>query len=182
MKKNSSMSMRLKSSGGFTLFEIVLSIVIAGIIFGVASETMIQQAKTYSFIANRKTTIADVRYAVNRMVHEIRYFETTDISSITASSMSFIDEDGQPATFSLSASGGSLAVFRNSDVIIPKVEDFDIEYQDGTGAVLEPVDGSITDVRRFKITVTTEPMDEEGSITLSTTVIPRSFLGYVNYQ
>ena len=79
----------LKNNLGFTLVELVLSIVIAGAIFGVAAETMMSQADTYSFIANRKTTIADVRYAMDRISHEILRLETSDIQSISSSSVNF---------------------------------------------------------------------------------------------
>lgn len=162
--------------------ELMLSIVIAGAIFGIAAETMMRQADTYSFIANRKTSIADVRYAVKRINHELLRIESEDITSISSSGISFVDENGQNTDFSLGSDGADLAIFRGNDVLVPKVSAFDIEYQTGTGTALQPTEDQIENIRRIKVTITTEPIGNEGAISVSTTVIPRSFIGYANYQ
>lgn len=173
---------KLKNSHGFTLIELLLSIVVAGTIFGIAAETMMREADTYSFITNRKTTIADVRYAMNRMSHELLRVETSDIKDISGNKIDFTDENGNTTSFKLATNGSDLAVYRGSDILIPKVQTFTIEYQDGQGNTLTAEPGQISNVRRIKLSVATEAKSNEGSITLSTTVIPRDFIGYANYQ
>lgn len=167
--------------------ELLLSMAIAGIMFGIAAETLMQQAATFSFIANRKTTIADVRNTMNEMTHEMQHIDTADIVSISSTQIQFIDENGNHTSYNLDTDGDGLAIYRgNTDVLLPNVNDFTIEYQDASGTALSllPADlsQSIQDTRRIKLTITTEPSGNEGSITISTLVIPRGFLGYANYQ
>lgn len=172
----------LKGQRGFTLLELVLSIVVGGVIFGIASETLVRQADTYSFIANRKNSIADVRYGMNKISHELLRLETADIQGISPTGISFIDENGQNASFSLGADGSSLAVYRGNDALVEDVASIDFEYHNGDGDVIDAVDNNIDEVRRIKVTITTEPKGDEGAISISTTVVPRSFIGYANYQ
>lgn len=181
MKRRRKFSL-LNSIRGFTLVELMLSIVIAGAIFGIAAETMIRQADTYSFIANRKSTIADARHALNQMVDELLHVETSDITTITASSITFVDKSGGSTSYSLSTDGSNLAIFRGSNVILPNVSAFDIEYQDENGTALTASTGQIPNVRRIKLTITAAATANEGDISISTLVTPRSFIGYTNYQ
>lgn len=172
----------LNNNKGFTLIELLLSIVITGAIFGIAAETMIRQAESYSFITNRKTSIADVRFAMNRISHDILRLESSDIQDIGATSISFTAEDGSASGFTLGADGSDLAIYRGGDILVPNVSTFNIEYQTGTGDVIDPEEEQIVNVRRIKITIITEPVGGEAPISLSTTVIPRSFIGYANFQ
>lgn len=172
----------IRDQRGFTLLELVLSIVVGGVIFGIASETLVRQADTYSFIANRKNSIADVRFGMNKISHELLRLETSDIQAISPTGISFLDENGQGASFSLGQDGSSLSVYRGNDALVEDVASIDFEYHNGDGEVIDAVDANIDDVRRIKVTITTEPKGDEGAISISTTVVPRSFIGYANYQ
>lgn len=173
---------RLSNNFGFTLMELVLSITIAGAIFGIASETMIRQADTYSFIASRKTSIADVRYALNRMAHEIMRLEAIDIRNISESEIEFVDDQGLLTTYNLGAHGSNLAIYRGNTVLVPKVESFEIEYQNGAGEALVPGADQISQVKRIKLSINTDGGSEEKNISVTTTIVPRSLIGYTNYQ
>jgi len=162
---------------GFTLVEVVVSIVIAGAVFGIASETLIRQADTYSFIANRKTTIAGVRYAMDRISHEVLRLETSDIQAISSTSISFIDDYGQNTSFSLDTDGENLAIYRGGAVMVPDVESFTIEYQDGDGNALAALDEQIANVRRISVSIVAA-----NNISITTSIIPRTFIGYANFQ
>lgn len=164
------------------MIELILSLAVVGALFGIASQTLIRQADTFSFIANRKTAIGDVRFALNRMSGELKHLETADIQDISATKINFIGRNGQATSFSLKTNGKNVSIFHGNEVLIPRVENFHLEYQDGQGKSLNPDPGEMPNVRRIKITVKTEPVADEGSITLSTTVVPRGFIGYTNYQ
>lgn len=164
------------------MLEVVLTLAIGAAIFGIAADIMMRQADTYSFVANRKKSVADVRYAIDRMAHEFRHLETTDILNISSSKIDFVDEYGQIASFELGTNGSDLAIYRGNDVLIPSVQSFLLEYQDGWGNPLAADPTQIPNVRRIKLTLTTAPYGDEGSVTLRTTVVPRSFIGYTNYQ
>lgn len=172
----------LKSQSGFTLLELVLSIVIAGAIFGIAAETMKSQADTYSFIANRKTSIADIRFAMSRMNDELLHLDSDDFVDISATKLDFVNQSGQQTNFRTVQNGDTLTLYYGNDILLPRVTDFSIEYQDGSGTPIVADADQIENVRRIKLSVTTDPVSNEGGITLSTTVIPRSFIGYTNYQ
>ncbi len=173
---------KLQNNRGFTLVELLLSIVIAGAIFGLAAETLIQQAETYSFITGRKTTVNDLRHAMNTMSYELMRIEEGDITEIADNSISFTNSNGELTSYNLNSYEGTMAVYAGADVLVPNVENFTIEYQDGEGTVLEAAPDAVDDVKRIKLTITTEPVGNEESMTVSTTIIPRDFLGYSNYQ
>jgi len=174
----------LSNDRGFSLLELLLSITIAGLIFGVAAETMIRQADTYAFVSNRKATIADIRHTVNQITYEFLRLETSDIIDISDSNIDFIDHNGDSTDFHLDtgAAAGTLSLYRGSNEVLKNVSSFELEYQDETGAILDAIEEEISNVRRVKVTITTEAVGEEGNISLSTMITPRSFIGYNNFQ
>lgn len=171
----------LKNSRGFTLVELLLSVTIAGLILGVASETMMRQAETYDFIASRKNTVADLRFAMNRLSDELLLIETSDLQSISGSSISFTDQNGSQVSVSLVADGDGSDLYWGNDLLAEDVTSLSFEYQNGAGTTLEATEDSIEDVRRIKVTMTGGKGGSK-DITMSTTVVPRSFIGYSNYQ
>lgn len=177
----------LKNNNGFTLLEIIVALAISAIMFGLAAETLINQAEISSFISGRKTSIADLRHALGLMTDELQHINTADIIDISSTKIEFYDEEGNATCYELGADGSDLAIYRgNDDVLLPHVNDFDIEYQDGDGNTLsltpDQIATSIAETRRIKLSITTEPKGNKGTITLNSLVIPREFLGYSNYQ
>jgi|APSaa5957512576_1039674.scaffolds.fasta_scaffold154687_1 prepilin-type N-terminal cleavage/methylation domain-containing protein len=173
---------RLKNKKGFTLIELLLSLVVSGIILGIASETMISQADTFSFISNRKNTIADIRQALTHISYDIKRVDAEDITDISSSNISFTNEEGAATSYKLDADGENLAIYKGSDILIPNVEDFTVNYYDENGDELDADADQIEFVKRIKFTIETKANAEEGNITLSTLIVPRSFLGYNNFQ
>lgn len=167
---------------GFTLIELILSMLIMTAIFGITAQTMMSTSDSMSFISNRKTVVADVRYGVNKMTQELRLIDTDDLTSITSTRIDFVDASSGATNYRLATDGSRLAVYRGDDILIPNVAAFTIEYQDGVGNVLGADSAEIPNVRRIKLEVTTEPLGDEPSMTVSTLVVPRSFVGYTNYQ
>ncbi len=167
--------------------EIILSITIAGVMLGMVSDVLLDQAQISAFVSDRKTSIADVRQTLSVMTEELQHIGTEDIIDISASKIEFYDSSGTATSYELEADGSNLAIFRgDDDVLLPNVGDFDIEYQDEDGDALsteaDQLSASIENTRRIKLSITTESDVEGGNITLDSLVVPREFLGYSNYQ
>lgn len=177
------MMQRLKRTGGFSLIEVVLALVISAMVVGVTTEGMLNSVDSYSFIANRKSALGDVRYAMNRISEDMLRVNSGDITTTNATEIRFTDETAAATSYRLATNGSGLGVFRGADLMVDKVSAFTVAYYDGNGNVLDPtLGGTPSNTRRVKFTITTAPVSGEGSVTLTSTVTPREFLGYNNYQ
>ncbi|EKD50774.1 MAG: hypothetical protein ACD_62C00431G0006 [uncultured bacterium] len=173
----------VKNKIGFTLVEVILTLIVTGSLFAIVAGIMQQQVQTFAFISDRKATMGDVRRTLNDMNYELLHITHENIQAISSTSINFVDSAGQNSSYTMGLNGQDLSVFRgNDDVILPGIQSFFIEYQDGMGNELEPLDENIPSIVRIKLTITTEPKNDEESMTISTTVIPRDFVGYSNYQ
>lgn len=162
---------------GFTMIELVLSLTICAIIVGVASQIMQTHINAYSFITNRHTALSDASYALNRITYELLRIKTADILAVNNNSISFLDMNGANATFATGINGGNTALFRGAELLVTPIQSFDVAAYDQNNILTM----TIANIRKFKITITTAPVDTEGSLTLSTMITPRAFV-YANYQ
>lgn len=162
---------------GFSALEVVLYVALSAIIVGVTVPILRTHINAYSFITNRHTALSDVSYALNRISHELLRVETADITAIAADSIEFVDDDGIATEFSVAANGTVNALYRGNELLLSPVQTFAMEYYD----LNNNVTANITDIRKFEITITTAAVSNEGTITLSTHVMPRAFI-YENYQ
>jgi hypothetical protein len=173
---------RLKNSKGFTLVEAVLGLVMGAMVLGVTSQTLLNNMDSYTFVANRKSALGDARYAMDRMSYELLRVDSADLVAIEPTRIRFTDDTGTLTSFRLGTNGDTLALFRDTDLLVDKISSFALTYLDNDGNTVAPDAVNIPQVKRIKITLTTEEVDDEGQITLSTTVTPRVFIGYSNYQ
>jgi prepilin-type N-terminal cleavage/methylation domain-containing protein len=171
-----------KKNRGFTILEVILSMLIMSLVLGVASEVMLKQADAYSLVNNRKSALQDTRYALFHIKTELEKMDSSDLQTISSTALSFYDDAGTLRTYSLGSSGGSLGIFAGSQLVVGRLHDFWIDYFDGAGAALPPTPGTVALVRRMIFNLQTEPQDGEGQITLTMQIIPRDFLGYTNFE
>lgn len=171
-----------KKNCGFTILEVILSMLIMSLVLGVASEVMLKQADAYSLVNNRKSALQDTRYALFHIKTELEKIDSADLQTISGTALSFYDDTGTLKGYSLGSSGGSLGIFAGSKLVVGKLHNFWIDYFDGAGALLTPGPGAVPLVRRIIFNLETEPQDGEGTITLTMQVIPRDFLGYTNFE
>jgi prepilin-type N-terminal cleavage/methylation domain-containing protein len=97
------------SDGGFTLFEVVITIVVMSIIAMTAAMIIASGMSGYSGEVDRADTHYQARLAMERIVREARMIRScTDISAPAnpSGTLSFTDISGTAVTFS--ASGGTL--------------------------------------------------------------------------
>lgn len=166
---------KINGPSGFSLLEMILTLVLVGIIVFVSTNIMINQADMYSFTANRKATISDLRSAVTNISNELSRITTSDINNIYNKAISFTDASGTNTSYRLDASG---ALYRGSKPMVDNIQDVKIRYMDGNGNPLSPTPANISFVKRIQFTIATKPRNKEESITISTYITPRAFLGY----
>lgn len=167
----------LQNEKGFTLVELVLYLVISSIIMLTASQSMVSNLEAYSFVSARQSNLADARYALNRIYQEVLLIDTDDIISIGGTSFQFVDADGTNTSFGLGQVNGVTSLVRGAEALISPVGNLQISYYDQDGNVT----ALANEVRTIQFTITTLAVDDEGDLTLTTSVTPRKFI-YANYQ
>lgn len=172
----------IKNQNGFSLTEVVLTLVVATMIAGVSSQTMMNNVGSYAFMASRRATVADSRHSMNQISYELRGLTTAEVTEITPTKISFNDSSGSSTNFRLATNGSTLAVFRGNEVLLDRVNSFVLNYYNDQGQELSAEAGNIPNIRRIKVSIVTAPVSNEGQITLSTVITPRQFIGYANYQ
>jgi prepilin-type N-terminal cleavage/methylation domain-containing protein len=162
-------------SKGFTLIEIVMSIVLVGILAGVASMIIMQGARSYSAGQSRGEAHQQARFAMDRMAREIRLIRSrtiADIPVMNPTDLRFTDINGTDVRFQLD---GSNNIQRSQNggvtwnVLASGISALTINYfqQDGVTVAIA------TNLWFIDITLT----DTQGSesLTLRTRVHPRNF-------
>ena len=162
---------------GLSYMEMVLTISLGSIIMMMAAGAMTTQVTTYSMVATRQADIMDARYALNRIAGELLRVKTADITAIAADQIDFVDSGGTPANFSMGIYNGAPALYRGAELLLPETQSFSIIYYDSLGVTTT----NIPDIRQFEVAVTTADSGEEGSLVLTTRIVPREYL-YANYQ
>lgn len=175
----------LKNQKGFTLLQIIMGLVVGGLIAGLTSEILMGQAESYSYITNKKEALSDVRFALNRFTNELmRMQDSGDITGATASQIQFYDKDGSSVSYSLQtdSSSGTLMLARNGESIVDNIDSISFQYYDSNGTELTNPSSSISSIRRIKITIATDEVNNQPGVTLTTSVTPRVFIGYNGFQ
>jgi prepilin-type N-terminal cleavage/methylation domain-containing protein len=105
-------TIRNPNSKGFTLIEIVITIVLVTILSGLAAVIMLQGVKAYSTEQSRSNVHYQTRAAMERITREARVIRSCDdlATSLTSTStLSFIDINGNPVSFNVNAVSGILS-------------------------------------------------------------------------
>lgn len=162
---------------GFSLVEIILTIIITGILAGITSQILLDHTEAYSFIKHRQSTLSDIRYALTRVNHELLRVKTDDLVSMTANDLSFFDVDGKQTSYHEGLHLGAKALFRGNEPMVAPIKSLTIKGYDDK-------DQETTDIqalRKIQFSVATQPAGKEGSINITSTIMPRAFL-YEGYQ
>lgn len=105
---NQQSAIRNLKSKGFTLIEAIITIVIVGIISGIAALIILEGIKASSKEQNLSDAHYQARIAMERMAREIRLIRSQtvgDIPTMAAADLVFCDVTGKAVEFQLAAGG-----------------------------------------------------------------------------
>lgn len=176
------MGKQLKNKNGFSLVELILALLLGVLFVGFGAKLVTDNIDLYTGMTARKASLADTRQAIDRMSYELRLVQENGITNISPTEIYFMDAQGQNTSFRLGTNGPALSIYRGNDLIVDRVSSFVVNYYDANGTEILPAPNTITDVKRIKLNIVTDEVNNEGNIVLSTMVIPRNFIGYSNYH
>ncbi len=164
----------LSSHKGFTLIELVMTMVLIGVIAYIVASAMSTGLKAYFTTDFRKEALDQARIAMERMTREIRNVKSnTDISTANATTFTFVDTSGTTISFALNA-GNINRTSGTTNTLATGISSAGIfTYVLSTGATTQsPVPAEILLIKRVKIDITATKNTE--SVTLQSEVWPRS--------
>lgn len=169
---------------GFTLIEVLMSIVVIGIISAVAATLLLQGARSFQTIDSLKELTQQGTLALERISRELRLMactkagnacvpQATDITAMNPSEIRFVNADSIGRGFRIDA--GAIKLRQGSasgdpeDVLASGASSLTFEYlkKDGSGAA------AVTDVWTINVTLTLQSGPE--SLDFKASVHPRSF-------
>ncbi|MFH1826668.1 MAG: type II secretion system protein [bacterium] len=113
---------------GFTLIEVIIALVIAGLISGVFAVVISQGMSAWTFLRNQRSYLMDARGALKRMEREIRH-SSGDIIIFSPSEFEFVDIDNNTIDYRLSGQN----LLRNEAVLLASLAGFEFTYLNASG-------------------------------------------------
>ena len=158
----------MNREAGFTLIEVVVTLVLVGIMAAVAGMAIVQGVQGYVFARENATTTQKAQLAMARMSLEL--LELTDVTTAAGNQIVY-DRDSGSHTITF-ASG---IVTIDGDVLVDDVDSLSLSYwkSDGTTAWVQGTD-PIGDLSTIQIVlVLSRPDTDIGTISFTTTIHPR---------
>ncbi len=90
---------QLKSENGFTLLELVVSIVLIAIIGTIIISVIANQTESFNRVMNRTVGLADSRKAIQMVRKDVQNLTIANITSMTGDQLGFIDNNGNNVTY-----------------------------------------------------------------------------------
>lgn len=162
-------------SKGFTLVEIVITIVLIGIISGIAVMIILQGVKAYSDEQSRSDVHYQARLAVERTAREIRLVRSAtagDITTMTATNLQFNDINGNNIQFQRIGGAAPYSITRNGLVLANDIQSVAISYYQNDG-ITAVTPATVTTLWFVDISVTAQKGAE--TIQTRTRVHPMNF-------
>lgn len=134
-------------SKGFTLIEIIASLVLVGIMAAVAGLGLVKITEGFVFTRASVTAAQKGQIALVRIEKELN--RVSDITFGSPTSISYVSHKGGIAgNYSIRRSGVNLNL--NNDILTDNVEAFILKYYDSTGAAAAPANAQII---QFELTL-----------------------------
>jgi type II secretory pathway pseudopilin PulG len=121
------MKRKLLNKKGFTLIEIITSLIIIMIISVIAGMGLIQISKGYVFFKKNSSTAQQGQIAMTRLKKEISNIKS--VTSGTATSITFTRSSGGPA-ITISWAGGNSPLLIDGDTLAQPLTSFNLTYYD----------------------------------------------------
>jgi prepilin-type N-terminal cleavage/methylation domain-containing protein len=176
--------MGVPRESGFTLFEIIISLVILGIMAAVAGMGIVTGVKGYVFTRENAHLSQKSTLAMSRINRELLEIIDVDAANVNADSLVYRNSRGWTAMGKVNQTlklrnGMSLPDPTNGDVLIDNVATFTLSYikDDGSGNEVAWLAGTddVTLLAGIEIDLTLNRTDPEGgTISFHTAVNPRN--------
>lgn len=162
----STMNRHPSNEKGFTLIEMIVSLILIGIISAVAGIGLVQISEGYVFAKRNAETIQKVQIAMTRIVKELG--AATAVTTPTATSVSCTRPPG-PVTNAIALSGSGIQI--NGTTLIDNVTAFNLAYFDAAGATT----ATAANIRRIDITFTVTDADNHATTLTNSVNILESY-------
>lgn len=119
---------KVAHQSGFTLIEIVISIVLLGVLSVVGANMISDSFSTSNFVGRETAGIGNARYALERLGREMR--EARTVLSSTETSITFIKNNNATVSVLIDSNKLILAVGSTSATLADNVNAFGLVYRD----------------------------------------------------
>ncbi|MGA1865632.1 MAG: type II secretion system protein J [bacterium] len=89
----------IKKNKGFTLIEILITLVAMTILFGVGAQILNNALLSWNIVTLRKGMLYNSRLGMTRMLHDIRQADITKITTFEPTHFAFTDINNNPCDF-----------------------------------------------------------------------------------
>ena len=162
---------KISRSQGFTLVELILTMVLLGIIVVVTGILMGRSLDAYKLVSTRTETVHEARFALVRLQKELE--QERQVTTASPQQVVFLDPTATQIDIHLTGT----TIYRGSDILAENVSNLLFTYYRDNGNTTS----SAAQVRRIHIDMTVRADATSGSLQLRTDVFPRIFM-YENFQ
>jgi prepilin-type N-terminal cleavage/methylation domain-containing protein len=164
------MSRREDAQAGFTLMELIVTMVLMGTLATFVAMFMWYDVNMYQKVVRNTDGLQSSRMALQRMASDIRQIVSRDsIVTATSSALKF-DNTSDSLVYYLYASG---ELRKNSYTFLKDVSGFQFTYYDESGTAISSPVSDFSQISTIKISLTTNK--NEKVVSLDTTIRPRNF-------
>ncbi|MCP4411102.1 MAG: prepilin-type N-terminal cleavage/methylation domain-containing protein, partial [Gammaproteobacteria bacterium] len=115
---------QLKSENGFTLLELVISVVLIGIIGTIIISVVANQTVSFNRVLNHTVGLTDSRKAIQMVRKDIQNLTVANIITMTSDELGFIDNNGANVTYLKTGSNFT----RNDNTILNGLDQSPFKY------------------------------------------------------
>jgi len=157
----------MQKTQGFTLIELIITILLMSIITVVVSTLFVQGLSAYNTGKQVINAYWQGEISLERMVRDIRAVRSSaDITTASASQFVFTDTGGNSITYQLTGT----SLMYNSQILADGIQSLTFGYYDKNGAVT----AVIANIRY--ITISINVTQSNANLTFATAVYPRNLL------
>jgi prepilin-type N-terminal cleavage/methylation domain-containing protein len=159
---------------GFTLIEIIVTLLLVGILAAVAAFGIVEVARSYSFARENDHMAQTARIALLRISRELMELESVD--NATASVIAVTNSDGEEVAMGLYGTEILLdddTSANDGEILIDRVDSFQMTYTRFNGGNWTAGTDDAADLARIDIQLTLSRTDGIDPILFTTAVNPR---------
>lgn len=172
----------MKKESGFTLIEIIVTLILVGILASFAGFGIVTAVKGYIFAKNNTIIAGKAQVALQRMTRELLDLRDTPHPPANPSSFIVFDKVFETVAIGQSGSGiriakgtvGTTPAYANGDVLMDQVTTGGLSFAYKKGSVDWTSSDDITALSHIVISLTMSGAGEGNNFTFNTTVSPRN--------